>query len=47
MHQNGVQRADGDELVPFDPPTRVEEQHDEALASGLIYVSYCYQWLRY
>ena len=32
MHQDRVQSANGDELVPFDPAARVEQQNDKTLA---------------
>src|ERR1035437_1334640 len=32
MHQQGVHRADGHQMMPLYPPSRVQEQHHETLA---------------
>ena len=32
MHQQGVHRADGHQMMPLYPPPRVQEQYNEALA---------------
>src|ERR1035437_4087658 len=32
MHQQGVHRADGHQMMPLYPPPRVQEQHNETLA---------------
>ncbi len=35
MDQNGVHRSDGNQVVPFDAFTGIEEQHNEAFALGV------------
>ena len=36
MDQQGVQRSNGDEVVPFDPAAGVQHQNDEAFAFRII-----------
>ena len=35
MHQKGIHRSNGQEMVSLDAFTRVQEQHYEALAFGI------------